>query len=130
MKYPVKTINTNINILDANKQLQTNGIQQMPVLSEQQHLIGMLDVKDLLKYLLIDGDQTHYVRGKSVQDAMSNEVITADPVSDIRRIASVMQEYHLNAIPIVNERDSLIGIVSRSDILRAVMNDPPLTLWS
>ena len=41
-----------------------------------------------------------------------------------------MQEYHLNAIPIVNDRDVLIGIVSRSDILRAVMNDPPLTMWS
>ena len=61
---------------------------------------------------------------------MSQEVITADPVSDIRRIAQVMQEYHLDGVPIVDEQDALIGIVSRNDILRAVINDPPLTMWS
>ena len=130
MKHPVRTISANTNILDAKTQLHKYGIQQMPVLSEQQRLIGMLDVKDLLQYFLIDGNQTHYVSGKRVQDAMSKEVIAADPVADIRRIAQVMQEYHLNAVPIANDRDALIGIVSRSDILRAVMNDPPLTMWS
>ena len=61
---------------------------------------------------------------------MSKEVITSDPVSDIRRIAQVMQQYKLHAVPIVDEQDALIGIVSRSDILRALINDPPLNIWS
>lgn len=130
MKHPVRTITADVNILDAQTQFQKYGIQQMPVLSDQQRLIGMLSVNDLLQYLIIDGNQTHYIRGKRVQDAMSKEVITADPVSDIRRIAQVMQEYHLNAIPIANDNDALIGIISRGDILRAVMNDPPLNMWS
>jgi len=71
-----------------------------------------------------------YLRGKRVADAMSQEVITADPVSDIRRVAQVMREYHLMGVPIVNEQDALMGIVSRSDILRAVTNNPPLNMWS
>lgn len=61
---------------------------------------------------------------------MAKEVITADPISDIRRVAQVMQEYHLSGVPIVNDQDSLMGIVSRSDMLRAVTNDPPLNMWS
>ena len=61
---------------------------------------------------------------------MSPGVITADPVSDIRRVAQVMLEYHLQSVPIADDQDKLIGIVARSDILRAVMNDPPLTMWS
>jgi len=41
-----------------------------------------------------------------------------------------MLEYHLHSVPIADDQDKLIGIVARSDILRAVMNDPPLTMWS
>ena len=75
-------------------------------------------------------NQTHYFDDKRVADVMSQEVITTDPVSDIRRVAQVMLEYHLNAMPIVDGQNTLIGMVSRRDILRAVMNDPPLTMWS
>lgn len=102
----------------------------MPVINARHELTGMLSIEDLLQFIIIDGDQVRYVRGKRVADAMSNEVITADPISDIRRIAQVMQEYQLSGVPIVNEHDSLIGIISRSDILRAVTNDPPLNMWS
>ena len=42
----------------------------------------------------------------------------------------VIIDYHLNAMPIVNEQDRLIGIVSRKDILQAVINDPPLNLFT
>ena len=70
------------------------------------------------------------MRGKRVADAISSGVITADPVSDIRRVARLMQEFKLNGVPIVDQHDTLLGIVSRSDILRAVTNDPPLNMWS
>jgi len=61
---------------------------------------------------------------------MSSGVITADPISDIRRVARLMQEYHLHGVPIVDQQDILLGIVSQSDILRAVTNEPPLNMWS
>jgi len=32
-------------------------------------------------------------------------------------------------VPIVNEAGVLLGFVSRSDILRAVVTDPPLSMW-
>lgn len=37
---------------------------------------------------LIEGDHRQYVDGKLAADAMSVEVITTDPVSDIRRVAA------------------------------------------
>jgi CBS-domain-containing membrane protein len=130
MSHPVKTLPMKLDILTARRCIQELGFQQMPVLSSQRSIVGMLSVENLLQCIVTDGDQVRYLRGKCVEDAMSQEVITADPVSDIRRIAQVMQEYHLNGVPIVDEQDALIGIVSRSDILRAVINDPPLNLWT
>ena len=130
MSHPVSTVPIEMGILTAQHYFRDQGFQQMPVVNAQRRVVGMLSVENLLQFMIIDGDEVRHVRGKTVRDAMSQEVITADPVSDIRRIAQVMQEYHLDGVPIVDEQDALIGIVSRNDILRAVINDPPLTMWS
>jgi len=130
MNFPVSTLPMKMDILAARRCFQQLGFQQMPVLSDQQRIVGMLSVQDLLQFIIIEGDLVRYVGGKSVADAMSKEVISADPVADIRRVAQVMQQYHLHGVPIVDEQDALIGIVSRSDILRALINDPPLNIWS
>jgi CBS domain-containing protein len=42
----------------------------------------------------------------------------------------VLLDYQLSGLPVVNEREELVGILSRSDILRALVNDPPLSLWA
>ena len=60
---------------------------------------------------------------------MASPGICADLVTDIRRIARVLLETGLTALPVVDEASSLAGIVSRGDILRAVVSDPPLSLW-
>ena len=130
MSYPVCTVRVEMDIVDAQRYFQEQGFHQMPVMSAEQRIVGMLTMENLLQVIIIDGDQVRYLKSKRVADVMSQEVITADPVSDIRRVAQVMQEYRLHGIPIVDELDALIGIVSRSDILRAVIKDPPLNMWS
>lgn len=130
MSQPVSTVAMEMDILAALRYFQQRGFQQMPVVNTRQHLVGMLSIADLLKFVIIDGEQVQYLSGKLVADVMSSEVISADPVSDIRRVAQVMREHHLHGVPIVNESDDLVGIVSRSDILRAVTQDPPLNMWS
>ena len=130
MSYPVRTVTLDMGILAAQRYLHRQGFRQMPVLSVEQRIVGMLSVEDLMQFIVIDDGHVRYVEGKRVADAMSQQVITADPVSDVRRIARAMLEYHLHSVPIVDEMHTLIGIVARSDILRAVMNDPPLNMWS
>jgi CBS domain-containing protein len=64
-----------------------------------------------------------------VAEVMASPVICADPVTDIRRIARVLLESGLSALPVVDDAGKLAGIVSRGDILRAALADPPLSLW-
>ena len=58
------------------------------------------------------------VLARKVSDVMTTPVVSADPVTDIRRIAWVMLEHQVDGVPIVNETQVLVGFVSRSDILR------------
>jgi CBS domain-containing protein len=130
MSHPVVTIPLALDIPVAWRRFCEQPYHQLPVLDRQRRIVGILSERDFLRFLVIDGEQISYVPGKTIADAMAAEVITADPVTDVRRIAHVMLSYHLSAIPLVDEQDALIGLVSRSDILRAVTSDPPLSLWT
>ena len=60
---------------------------------------------------------------------MSTPVVAAAPITDIRRIARVMLDRQVDGVPVVNDSGALLGFISRSDILKAVITDPPLSIW-
>ncbi|TCI02040.1 CBS domain-containing protein [Corallincola luteus] len=63
-------------------------------------------------------------------DTGEQQVLTADPVTDIRRAARVMLEEKLEALPVVDSSGQVQGIISRTDILHCVVKDPPLSIWT
>jgi CBS domain-containing protein len=65
-----------------------------------------------------------------VSDLMWTPVPSVAPETDIRRLARVLLDTGLPGLPVVNEQDGVMGFVSRTDILRAVVADPPLDLWT
>ena len=66
---------------------------------------------------------------KRVRDVVTSPVVAATPLTDIRRIARVMLEHNVDGVPIVNDNGGLQGFISRSDILNAIVTDPPLSMW-
>ncbi|HUU34221.1 MAG TPA: CBS domain-containing protein, partial [Vicinamibacterales bacterium] len=107
------------------------GVGQAPIVNEQRQIVGLVSRAHLLHVLNEEGGRLRDVLNRTVVDVMDTPVVTADPVADVRRVALVMLEYHQAAVPVVDEQTSvLVGIVSRADILRCVVTDPPLTLWA
>ena len=57
-------------------------------------------------------------------------MLSAHPDTEIRLIARTMFEQKIGAMPILSEEDdSMVGILTRSDILRTVVNRAPFELW-
>ena len=129
MSSPVESVALTMDIASALKRIREQQ-HQLPVLDNRRRIVGMLSDREVLQFLINNTDKMNPLKGITVENVMSGEVITTDPVSDIRRIATVMLEYRLNAIPVVDERDTLIGIVSSSNILQAITQDPPISMWS
>lgn len=129
MSQPVTVLHPDSAVAEAWRVLQRRGIHQAPVLDDTRRLIGMVNERDLLTVIDIDGDRVLENLKRRVRDVMTTPVVAAVTVTDIRRIAAVMLEGGLSAVPIVNESELIVGIVSRTDVLRAVMTDPPLSLW-
>ena len=109
--------------------LTRHRIHQTPVLDDSGRLVGLVSERNLLTTLNVDAGEVRDVLAKLVGDVMTTPVVAASPLTDIRRIARVMLDRDVDGVPIVNEAGVLLGFVSRSDILRAVVTDPPLSMW-
>ena len=109
--------------------LTRHRIHQTPVLDDSGRLVGLVSERNLLTAFNVDAGEIRDVQLKRVGDVMTTPVVAASPVTDIRRIARVMLERDVDGVPIVNDAGVLLGFVSRSDILRAVVTDPPLSIW-
>lgn len=129
MSRPVMVLHQDDAVARAWHLLQGRRIHQAPVLDEGGRLVGMVGERELLTVIDIDGDRVLEHLKRHVRDVMTSPVVAATPVTDIRRIAAAMLERGLSAVPILDERGHIAGIVSRTDVLRAVMTDPPLSLW-
>lgn len=104
-------------------------IHQAPVLNAQKVLVGIVSERDLLTTINIEDGKVVDSMHLKVRDVMASPVVAAEPTTDIRRIATVMLDHNVDGVPIVNENHELVGFISRTDILHAVVTDPPLSLW-
>ncbi|WP_354637170.1 CBS domain-containing protein [Kitasatospora camelliae] len=63
---------------------------------------------------------------RSVHDVMTREVVTARPDTPFKEIAALFHRNDITAIPVVDDQERPIGMVSEADLLRkeAVLPDP------
>lgn len=109
--------------------LRDKRIHQAPVIDEAARLVGIVSERDLLTAIDLDGPRVIESLQRNVDDVMTSPVVAASPITDIRRIARVMLDHGVDGVPIVDEIDRLVGFVSRGDILRTVVTEPPVSLW-
>ena len=58
--------------------------------------------------------------GKTAQDVMSKELVTVSETETAERVAQLMEQNHIRRVLVV-KGNHLVGIVSRADLLRAVL---------
>lgn len=85
-------------------------IYQAYVIDEQRRLLGAVSLRDLI---LAD---LH----KSIKDLMTSDVVSAHVTDDQEDIAKKIARYDLLALPIIDEDDILIGIVTYDDAMDVV----------
>lgn len=115
---------------DAYDKLKDYNISQVPVIDSKQRILGLINKKFILNLIIDDIDNARDILNKKIEDIYLPELITTDPITDIRRVAKVIVDFKLSAVPVVTQEDIIIGIVSKTDILKAVAKLPSFQLWS
>jgi acetoin utilization protein AcuB len=130
MSKPVVSIQSTDSLGEINQQFIDQAYQLMPVLDENLQLIATLSKSIFYSGLIQSGKKvSENIQLFQFFDFSQQQVITANPVTDVRRIAKVLTDNRLDAMPVTEEDERLVGIVSRTDILRCLSKNPPLSLW-
>lgn len=66
----------------------------------------------------------------SIANFYSQQMIAASPDTEASLIAHALVEHHINAVPIFNNDEQLVGIVTRSDLLRLIITGAHLERWA
>jgi CBS domain-containing protein len=107
------TITQRDDLAAAQALMERAGVRQLPVV-ESGVLIGMLSERDLHEH-------TGYLERTKVDAAMSSAPATVAPTDSAVQAARLLLERKINALPVV-EGTQLLGIVSRSDLLRLLVD--------
>ncbi len=131
MSRNVLSLPPDMGVVAAWRALARRGVGQAPVMTPAGAVVGLVSRSNLLQVLNEEDGHVRDALSRRVTQVMVTPIVVVNPVTDVRRIARVMLEYHLPALPVVDDVTGVLeGIVSRSDLLRCVVTEPPLTLWA
>lgn len=97
------------------------GVRHLPVVNENGVLAGMLSDRDLRTAI---GDPVEALRGRRDEsEACVRDVMAPDPLrvaleTPVTEIAEMLMDERIGAVPVVDEGDRPIGIVSYVDLIR------------
>ena len=87
-------------------------------------VIGMITQHDLLKrgYTRIELESPSGPRrGPRVKDAMTTPAVSVSPNDDVVKVIRILLDRDIGRVPVTDERGFLIGIVDRSDAVKAFL---------
>jgi CBS domain-containing protein len=86
-------------------------------------MVGARSVDDVLH--IIGGPDFRLQPRLSVRDIMIHAVTSVAPTSSLREAVDLMVRRRIRALPVVGEKQEVLGIISESDIMRALMPQIP-----
>lgn len=98
-------------------------LRHLPVLDEHQHLVGILAERDLALAA------THYLQcNVEITEVMHRDVITATPEMPIEEAALLMARHHIGGLPVVGDNETVVGIITETDIFKSISPQVNLTV--
>jgi CBS-domain-containing membrane protein len=138
MTSTVVTIKRDADLHEAARLLSENKISGMPVVDDNNRVIGVVSEADIL--ILAGMKKEHTFKdilrnilgepvparkgGNKVKDVMGFPPITSKADDDIGEVAKILDDRRIKRLPVVDDEGKLIGIISRADIVKAIGKKP------
>ncbi|MCJ7806802.1 MAG: CBS domain-containing protein [Clostridia bacterium] len=144
MSTTVITVTTSEPVEQCAKLLQKHDISGLPVLDMTGKVVGIVTEGDLIRrasrikapgYLEILGgliflgspkkfvDELQRAMSLEAGQLMSRNVISVKPEDTVEMAATLMVEKTISRLPVIDDHDKLVGIVSRRDIMSCLYNN-------
>ena len=125
MQRKVYVITPDDRVIHARRVMINEGIARLPVV-EKNRLVGVIsDIEIALAFAFLKksyslGRQKHQLDELTVGEIMKTPVVWTEPSTTIADVAQIMLAQNVGSLPIL-ENDRLIGMVTRTDLLRTIV---------
>jgi CBS-domain-containing membrane protein len=113
MTRDVATVHPRDSVQYAARIMRDEDCGAVPVVDGNGRIIGMITDRDITIRLVADGFNASRAM---VSDCMTDEAFTCDVDDTVRDALSVMSRHQVRRIPIVDDHDRVVGIVSQADL--------------
>lgn len=125
MTAPVVTISPDAVLRDALKLMHAHRIRRLPVVGESGLLVGIVSERDIPHTSpsragsLSVWDLNYLLSQVQICEIMTEDVITTTPDTPIEDVAWLMIHTTTGGLPVLDEQDHVVGMITETDIFRA-----------
>jgi len=117
------TVTESIGVAD--ELMTENKIRQLPVVSNGT-LVGIVTDRDVRSFLsgslLASPEEREKALSVKVREIMTSEPLTVAPDDELTEAVELLLEQKVGGVPVVDEAEGLVGIVTYVDVLRCFLN--------
>lgn len=114
-------------LMAAVRVLADRGVSALPVVDDEGRVVGILSEADVLRLQITEDPRAHLAGipdpppwPRTVEAVMTPEPVCALVGSDVSTVAMMMADTGWKSLPVVDDHDRLVGMVSRSEVIRAL----------
>jgi acetoin utilization protein AcuB len=128
MTSPAITVEPELAFPEALRIMREKGFRRLPVVDKKGILVGIVSERDLLyaspsPATTLSMWEVNYLLSKiKVNRLMSTSVVTIKPDDTIEAAAWIMVENKIGGMPVVNEQNRPIGVITETDIFRTLVD--------
>jgi CBS domain-containing protein len=120
MNGQVITVGPDTALIDVAREIAAHGIGAVPVVDEEQRLLGLVSTNDLVGLL----HERPSFEDKTARDAMSVEPPSIDEFATAEEAIEVLRNALIRHLPVTRE-GKLVGLVTASDLIRHLLKQHP-----
>jgi acetoin utilization protein AcuB len=111
-------------VLQAEEIMREENIRQLPVIKDKE-LIGIITDRDIRSFLGSDSfstlEEQERAKTTTLGSVMSTKPVVLSPDDDLRDAVELLIEEKVGGIPVLDEEEELVGIVTYVDALRCFL---------
>lgn len=114
MSSPVKTLKVDNKIQQAQDFFTKYQFRHLPIVKKEL-VVGIISDRDILRH-----QASHTSLTENLESIMTREVLCAYDYTRIQDLARIMLHEGFSALPILDQQNFMLGIVTQTDILKSV----------
>ena len=130
MKKKIVTATPSASLFEAQRQMREHTIRQLPVVSEDGTLLGIVSDRDIRAAVLpVDlvpgftaGEAEKFMKNTPVERVMTRKVVTATLTDTLEDAIVLLHDFRVNALPVVDAEGKVAGIITRTDVMEAFID--------